>query len=70
MNHTRAGLQELRGMAEERERTDIIAQIDAIVAMSDQELVARSHEIQGLRHLGLDPIQCGYLEACVRRPAN
>ncbi len=55
-------------MAEERRRSDVIAQINAILAMSDQILVARSHEIRGIRLLGLDPIDCGYLEACIRAP--
>lgn len=64
-NDVRTGLQLLIVEATAEEREDIRTECERIVAMSDNELKARQYEIDGLRRLGLDPIEAGYLECGV-----
>ena len=61
----REGLALLQDEAREREREDVYNKCAAIIAMSDEILLARQHEIQALKCLGFNPLQYGYLEFAI-----
>ena len=62
----REGLSLLQDEAREREENDVYNKCTAIIAMSDEILLARQHEIQALECLGFDPLKYGYLEFAIK----
>ena len=61
----REGMQALHMLAMQNGRADVANACTRVILMKDEEIMARQHEIQALECLGMNPIECGYLEASV-----